>query len=218
MRPLALLAALLLAPASVHAEDSLVLHPFGSVSAGMGFAQDNGTVTAASVATASLSGVGAMGPVVGGNVGLDLRYGDLFAGARVGYQRSWLRQSLDASLSTGESLRASGSLDQGILALARLGWCLSGLPIYLTGGWVWSWASTSVAVHDLGTFSDTVHQDGGAVGLGVQPSISENWFLEFEYLLVFYRRVDLPTMLGPVLGVQVRSVASTFTVSGGYRF
>ena len=158
------------------------------------------------------------GPVAGVSAGLDLRYGGLFAGARVGYQRSWVKQTLDLSIATGGSLHAEGSLDESLLLLARVGWTLSSVPVYPTGGWAWSWASSSTSIPGLPTLSDRLQQDGGVVGLGAQPSIGESWFLELEYLLVLYRPIHLATPVDPLLDVQVTSLNTCFTLSAGYRF
>ncbi|MEI7703620.1 MAG: hypothetical protein WCK73_03380, partial [Deltaproteobacteria bacterium] len=172
-----------------------------------------------SLATVDLKGVAAIGALFGVNAGLDLRYGGLFAGVKAGYQRSWLQQSLDASIPLlGVNFHAEGSLDESILALARLGWTLSTVPVYLTGGWVWSWASSRVSLNGSPSLADTVTQNGPAVGIGAQPSITDSWFLELEYLVVFYQRIPLPTLAGALADVQVRSLNAAFTISGGYRF
>jgi opacity protein-like surface antigen len=214
VRRLAFLAILL--PATAVAGDPAVLRPFATATFGIGFAQDNATLASA-MASADVQGAGSFGPLLGASLGLDVGVGDLFTGARVGWQYDWIRQSLDASLATGESIRATGSLDQSVLLLGRLGWTVSSVPVYLTGGWAWSWASTTLSIHDLGSSSQTVSQDGGVVGAGVQPGISEHWFLELEYLLVLYRQVAFSTPLDAAATTRVRSIASSFGISVGYR-
>ena len=219
LRVLALLSVVAL-PLAASPEERLELHPFASVSLGLGMAQDNAAVSALSLVTANLKGVAAFGPVAGVSAGLDTRYGALFAGARVGYQRSWVKQTLDLSIASGGSLHAEGSLDESLLLLARLGWAFSSVPVYVTGGWTWSWASSSISVSvpNLPSASDTLRQDGGVVGLGAQPAIGGNWFLELEYLLLLYRQVHLPTVLDPLVNVQVKSINTSFTLGVGYRF